>query len=66
MPIVSYEIIEGGQKGQKVALATNLAINKFFSLGIVNVQNECNSVARRYRALWNTTWRTTSENRFSK
>jgi hypothetical protein len=54
MPIVSYEIIEGGQKGQKVALATNLAINKFFSLGIVNVQNECNSVARRYRALWNT------------
>ena len=54
MPIISYEVIEGGQKGQKVAMATTLAINKFFSLGVVNIQNECNSVARRYRAVWNT------------
>ena len=54
MPIISYEVIEGGQKGQTVALATNLATNKFFSLGVANIQNECNSVARRYCASWKT------------
>lgn len=54
MPIISYEEIEGGQKGQTVARATNLAINKFFSLGVTNIQNECNGVAKRYSALWNT------------
>lgn len=54
LPVIGYEVIEGGQKGQKVAQATNLAINKFFSLGVVNIQNECNTVARRYCALWNT------------
>ena len=46
-------VIEGGQKGQTVALATKLAINKFFSLGVANIQNECNNVARLYSALWN-------------
>jgi hypothetical protein len=54
LPTISYEVIEGGQKGQRVAVATTLAINKFFSLGVVNIQNECNGVARRYCALWNT------------
>jgi hypothetical protein len=54
LPIIRYEVIEGGEKGQTVALATKLAINKFFSLGVPNIQNECNSVARRYRALWKT------------
>lgn len=54
MPIIRYEVIEGGEKGQTVALATNCVINKFFSLSVVNIQNECNGVARRYCALWNT------------
>jgi hypothetical protein len=54
LPIIRYEVIEGGEKGQTVALATNLATNKFFSLGVANIQNECNSVARRYYALWKT------------
>jgi hypothetical protein len=53
LPTISFEVIEGGKKGQKVAQATTLAINKFFSLGVANIQNECNSVTRRYRALWN-------------
>jgi hypothetical protein len=54
LPIICYEVIEGGQKGQRVALVTELAINKFFSLGVSNIQNECNNVARLYSALWNT------------
>ena len=54
LPIISFEVIEGGQKGQKVAQATNFVINKFFSLGVTSIQNECNGVARRYCALWNT------------
>jgi hypothetical protein len=54
LPIIRYEVIEGGEKGQTVALATKLAINKFFSLGVPNIQNECNSVARRHCALWKT------------
>lgn len=45
MPIVSYEVIEGG------ALATT---DKFFSLGVTNIENECSSVARRYCGLWKT------------
>jgi hypothetical protein len=53
LPTISFEVIEGGKKGQKVAQATNFVINKFFSLSVVNIQNECNGVARRYCALWN-------------
>jgi hypothetical protein len=53
LPITTVEVIEGGQKGQRVALATKLAVDKFFSLGVTKIQNECNNVARRYSALWN-------------
>jgi len=50
---IALGIIECGQKGQTAATVTNLTINKFFSLGVANIQNECNNVARRYSALWN-------------
>ena len=53
MPITTVEVIEGGQKGQTVARATKLAVDKFFSLGVIKIQNECNNVARRYCAMWN-------------
>jgi hypothetical protein len=53
LPITTVEVIEGGQKGQKVAVATKLAVDKFFSFGVAKIQNECNNVARRYCALWN-------------
>jgi hypothetical protein len=54
LPIISYEVIEGGQKGQEVVLATKFIVNKFFSLGVAKIQNECNNVTKRYCALWST------------
>jgi hypothetical protein len=44
LPVISYEVTEGGQKSHW--LQTWL-----FSLGVTN---ECNSVTKRYSALWNT------------
>ena len=47
-----FEQVEGNQKGLIVRLETQLAIDAFFGLGIINIQNECNEVAKKYRALW--------------
>lgn len=49
---ISWDIIEGDEKGQKIALVTESIITKFFSIGVKNVQNECNKVASKYRTMW--------------
>jgi hypothetical protein len=50
--VISLQVIEGGEKRQKILLGTEVVVNKFFPIGVKNIQNECNKVATKYRALW--------------
>lgn len=43
---------EGGEKGHIVRRETQRLLNKLLSLGVKNIENECNEVANRYRELW--------------
>jgi hypothetical protein len=52
LPAIIWDLIEGGQKGQTIALSVKSLINGFFALGIENIYNECNNVSLKYRALW--------------
>jgi hypothetical protein len=44
---VSWKIVEGGEIGSTVASSVEV-----FSLGVKNIQDECNNVANKYRILW--------------
>jgi hypothetical protein len=37
---IFWDLIEGGENGQKVAESANVLMNKFFNLGIKNIENE--------------------------
>jgi hypothetical protein len=50
---IRVERVEGGDRGQIVSLETQKILNMLLSLGVENIQNECNSVANRYHNLWN-------------
>lgn len=52
MPTVSWKTIEGREKGSTVALSVEAVVNKFFNLGVKNIQDECNNVLNKYRIFW--------------
>ena len=58
MPTVSWKTVEGGEKGSIVALSVEVMVNKFFNLGVKNIQDECNNVSNKYRIFWSLKSRT--------
>jgi hypothetical protein len=52
LPTIILEAIEGGDDGKKVALATEDVITRFFTIGIRNIENECNKVSSKYYPMW--------------
>jgi hypothetical protein len=52
LPTIILETIEGGQKGKKVALATQDVITRFFTIGAVKMENKCNRFSSKHRDEW--------------
>lgn len=52
MTSIFWDVIEGGENGERVAESANTSINKFFVFGIKNIEKECNKVSNKYRVIW--------------
>jgi hypothetical protein len=52
LPAIRLQLVEGGAKGQIIAQSAVYLINRFFELGINNIQDECNKVSNFYRNKW--------------
>ena len=53
MTIVHLGEIQGGKQGQRIVDVTQEWLRTFLSLGISNIEDECNNVSKKYRSIWN-------------
>jgi hypothetical protein len=52
MPSIFWKLIEGAERGQKVARSADFLMKSYFALGIKNIEVECNRVAASFRDTW--------------
>jgi hypothetical protein len=52
IPTIRQDRVQGGYRGEQVAWRAEIATKQFFSLGVENIERECNLIRIKYDSEW--------------